>query len=156
MRASRFANAMKIFATRPDYDPSYITDHYDWAALGQAQVVDIGGGRGHIARCLARRFQDLNIIVQDMDKVIENAETELEEDVRDRVTFMIHDLFAPQTVQADVFFLRWVLHNWPDGYCVMILRALVPVLRPGVKIIIQETLLPEPGSVALWREKYLR
>ncbi|KAI2602759.1 S-adenosyl-L-methionine-dependent methyltransferase [Hypoxylon sp. NC1633] len=153
-RANRFANSMKVFVTRLDYNPTYITDHYDWAALGRAQVVDIGGGRGHIAKCLARCFDNLNIIVQDMEKVIQD--TELEEDIRGRVRFVAHDLFAPQTIQADVFFLRWVLHNWPDSYCIMILRALIPVLRPGVKIIIQETMMPEPGSVALWREKYLR
>ncbi|KAI1370093.1 S-adenosyl-L-methionine-dependent methyltransferase [Hypoxylon crocopeplum] len=153
-RANRFANSMKVFATRPDYNPTYITDHYDWAALGRAQVVDIGGGRGHIAKFLARCFDNLDIIVQDMDKVIQDAE--LEESPGERVRFMAHDIFAPQTIHADVFFLRWILHNWPDKYCIMILRALIPVLRPGVKIIIQETLMPEPGSVPLWREKHLR
>ncbi|XXG94153.1 hypothetical protein Hte_000405 [Hypoxylon texense] len=146
---------MKVFVTRPDYNPTYVTEYYNWATLGQEQVVDIGGGRGHIAKCLIRCFGNLSIIVQDMDKIIQDAESEMEEDIRDRVKFMAHDLFVPQTVQADIFFLRWVLHNWSDDYCIMILRALIPAPRPGIRIVIQETLMPEPGSVAFWR-KYLR
>lgn len=27
---------------------------------------------------------------------------------------------------ADVYFMRAVLHNWPDEYCVRILRNLLP------------------------------
>ncbi|KAL4787406.1 hypothetical protein BJX76DRAFT_345663 [Aspergillus varians] len=32
---------------------------------------------------------------------------------------------------ADVYLLRLILHDWPNKYATMILRALVPALRPG-------------------------
>lgn len=147
---------MKVFATRPDYDPSYIIDNYDWAILGQTQVVDVGGAKGHVAMELAKRFENLNILVQDMDKVVENAEPGVPDDLKGRVHFMAHDFFAPQTIQADVYFFRWILHNWSDKYCILILRAQIPALKPGAKLIIQDTCMPEPGAVALWREKDLR
>lgn len=146
---------MEVFSQRPQFSLSYITDHYDWASLGQAQVVDIGGSQGHVSVALARRFPNLSTIVQDMDKVVEGAA--VPEELRDRVRFMVHDLFALQSVHgADVYFLRWVLHNWSNKYCLQILRALIPALKPGAKVIVQESLMPEPGTVALWKEKNLR
>ncbi|KAF3763274.1 S-adenosyl-L-methionine-dependent methyltransferase [Cryphonectria parasitica EP155] len=155
-RAIRFANSMTVFAKSPNFDPIHIIDNFDWAALGPAKVVDVGGGQGHVAIELASTFKNLEFIVQDMDKMIENAGTGLPEQLKNRVRFVAHDLFAPQTVQADVFFFRWVLHNWSDKYCIRILRAQVPVLKPNARIIIQDGCLPEPGAVAHWKEKYLR
>ncbi|KAI5920332.1 S-adenosyl-L-methionine-dependent methyltransferase [Camillea tinctor] len=154
-RASQWARGMQVFSQRPQFSLSYVTNYYDWASLGQAQVVDIGGSRGHISLALARQFDNLSLIVQDMEKMVENAT--VPEELQERMRFMAHDLFAPQPVQgADVYFLRWVLHNWSDKYCILILRALVPALKCGAKIIIQETLMPEPGTVAMWKEKNLR
>ena len=147
---------MKVFATNPGYDPSYTVNNYDCATLGQAQVVDVGGAQGHIAMELAKRFENLNILVQDMDKVVENAESGVPDELKGRVNFMAYDFFAPQTIKADVYFFRWIFHNWSDKYCILILRAQIPALKPGAKLIIQDTCMPEPGAVALWMEKDLR
>ncbi|KAF4629778.1 hypothetical protein G7Y89_g8370 [Cudoniella acicularis] len=152
-RAVRFATAMKVMTSRPGFDLSYATDFYDWASLGQAQVVDIGGAKGHFALALAKRYSDLRIIVQDMAKVVENADAE---SLGERVRFMSHDLFDPQTVCADVFFFRWVFHNWPDQYCIRILKAQVPALRYGARLIVQEAFMPETGTRAYWEEKDFR
>ncbi|RYP50583.1 hypothetical protein DL768_003928 [Monosporascus sp. mg162] len=154
-RAGRWARGMAVFSQRPQFSLSYITDHYDWKSLGQAQVVDIGGSQGHVSIALARQFSNLHLIVQDMEKVVQNVT--VPEELRNRVQFMAHDLFAPQPIKgADVYFLRWVLHNWSDKYCNQILRALTLALKPGARVIIQETLMPEPGAVAMWKEKNLR
>jgi hypothetical protein len=115
-KATHFAGAMKALTSSPEYDVSHVLDNYDWASLGDAFVVDVGGSRGNVAVELAKRFDGLKILVQDMDKVIRGAETDIPERVRHRVSFMAHDIFKPQTVQADVYNLRWVLHNWPDKY----------------------------------------
>lgn len=147
---------MAVFATSPSFDSIHIIDNYDWGSLGHAKVVDVGGGQGHIAIDLASRFGNLEFVVQDMEKMIHNAEARLTAQLKGRVQFMEHDLFALQTVQADVLFFRWIFHNWSDKYCIDILRAQIPVLRPGVKIIIQDGCMPEPGTVPLWREKFLR
>ncbi|KAH4081902.1 hypothetical protein HBI25_203490 [Parastagonospora nodorum] len=44
-RGSRFAKGMQIFTEHPQFSISYVTDHYDWEALGQTQVVDVEGSR---------------------------------------------------------------------------------------------------------------
>lgn len=147
---------MTAFTSSPGFNIAHVTSNYDWASLGRAQIVDVGGGHGHVAIELAKQFVDLKFVVQDMAQVVEPAKSQLPEDLQDRITFVAHDLFATQTVQADMFLFRWVLHNWSDKYCILILRAQIPALRPGVKVMIQDHCMPEPGTTALWREKYLR
>jgi O-methyltransferase domain len=77
-------------------------------------------------------------------------------ELKGRVTFMAHDFFAPQTVQADVIYYRWSLRNWADKYCILALQAQIPMLKPGARIIIQDVILPEPGAAPLWKEKNAR
>ncbi len=152
-RAIRFANAMKVMTSRPEFDLSYATDYYDWAALGEAQIVDVGGAKGHFALTLAARHRDVKIIVQDMGPVIKDADAG---EFENRVQFMTHDLFEQQVTKGDVFFFRWIFHNWSDRHCIRILKAQIPALRPGTRIILQEALMPEKGSTAQWKERDLR
>jgi hypothetical protein len=44
-------------------------------------------------------------------------------------------MFEPQPVQADIYMLKWILHDWPDAESVAILRALRPALRPGARVV---------------------
>lgn len=57
---------------------------------------------------------------------------------------------------TDIYFFRWIFHNWPDRYCVKICWALIPVLKPGALILIQEFLLPEPGTISCYQERKMR
>lgn len=52
---------------------------------------------------------------------------------------MVHDFFTPQPVAADAYFFRMIFHDWSNKNCVRILRALVPVLRKGAKVLINDT-----------------
>ena len=63
---------------------------------------------------LARKFPELNITVQDLPKVKPVFEANLPEDVKDRVSFVEHDFFQPQPVQADFYIFKMILHDWPD------------------------------------------
>ncbi|KAG8156627.1 hypothetical protein KVR01_013578 [Diaporthe batatas] len=155
-RANRFANCMKAYMSMQEYNASHVVNNYDWESLGPVKLVDVGGGTGHVTMELTKAFPRISVVVQDMEKMIEGAEANIPAELKDRFEFMVQDLFAPQTVQADVYFLRWVFHNWTDKYCALILKALIPALKPGARVIINETCMPEPGGIAHWREKYLR
>ncbi|KAI1323781.1 S-adenosyl-L-methionine-dependent methyltransferase [Xylariaceae sp. FL0255] len=153
-KAIRFATAMKAYTSSPEFDISYVLDCYDWASLGQACLVDVGGSQGHIAAALAQRFNNLEVVVQDTEASIAGAI--VPEGLETRMRFMAHNFFQPQPVKADVYYFRWVMHNWSDKYCIQILRSLIPALQNGARIVIQDTCLPEPGVRALWRERDLR
>lgn len=153
-RAVAFANAMKVFSLQPEYDPRFITDYYDWASLGdKVRVVDVGGSRGHVAMALAEKHPNLTFVVQDMAMAVAGAEAGVPEKLKGRIEFQAHDLFEEQAVDGDIFYLRWILHNWSDKYCIQILRAQIPALKKGTKVIIQEQVMPEPGQISNWKEK---
>lgn len=122
------------------------------SVAGQVRIVDVGGGPGHISLELAKHFPHLSFIVQDL----EIFSPDLPDEVGDRIKYMKHDMFAPQTIHAEVYFFRWILHNWSDKYCHLILKRLIPMLTPGTKILINEICMPEPRTISHWRERYLR
>ena len=60
----------------------------------------------------------------------------------------------PQPVHdADLYLFRSVLLNWPDNYVVKFLRQLIPALKTGARVVINEGALPKPGEVGMWDEK---
>lgn len=115
-RAFTFVGSLKALTSHPEYDVRYVIDNYDWLSLGQAHIVDVGGSRGNISIQLAKNFPTLKFLVQDKDEVIQGAENDVPEEVKGCISFAAHDIMCPQTVQADVYYLRWILHNWPDKY----------------------------------------
>ncbi|KAJ9218320.1 hypothetical protein DTO166G4_186 [Paecilomyces variotii] len=161
--AKQFSEAMKFYTGPiPAYSPNLLVQGYPWHQLGKdAVVVDMGGSTGHVAQLIAQAVPDIQVIVEDLPHVVTEAESaramENQELRQHRpVLFKAHDFFTPQTVVADAYLLRWVLHDWPDHYVLKILRQLVPSLRKGARVIINESLCPESGSLPLATERYIR
>jgi hypothetical protein len=157
-RGARFATAMSIYATKPEYSPTFLTDYYDWESLGPVQVVAVGGG-SHLQVLveLTRRFDNVQVTAQDAPPVVAQlGDGAVPAELQGRLRLAAHDLFAPQSAHCDILLLRWTLHLWSNEYCKKILRAQIPVLGPNTRIIIQDSFMPKPGTVALWKEQDLR
>ncbi|KAH8673371.1 sterigmatocystin 8-O-methyltransferase [Xylariales sp. PMI_506] len=155
--AMRFAGGMKSLDHVPGCGDAFVAKAYDWASLGDVFIVNVGGQRGSVAIDLASKFENIKLLVQDATMVIEGADSAVPNQLKERVQFMKHELFENQTVQADVYFFRMILRCWGDKYAVNILRAQIPALRPGAKILIQDACMPGPDSVSpLWRERVMR
>jgi hypothetical protein len=122
-RAKHFANSMKSFDHFPGYASGEVPKAYDWSSLGSVKMVDVEGSKGHISMEVAKRFLNMKIIVQDMAMVVIGAEVGVSDELKDRIEFMAHSLFEPQSVEADVYFFRMVFYNWSDKYAVNILKA---------------------------------
>ncbi|PLB53583.1 S-adenosyl-L-methionine-dependent methyltransferase [Aspergillus steynii IBT 23096] len=109
-------------------------------------LVDIGGAHGQQARVFRQRFPSVpgRIIVQDRAEVIENVA-----DI-DGVEFMVHDFLQPQPIRgAKFYYLRFVLHDWPDEMCVKILQSIIPAMAPESRIILDE-LIPSDLGMSHW------
>lgn len=92
-----------------------------------------------------------------MAPVIAAAERGVPAELTGRVKFMEHDFFKEQPVHgADVYFFRWIFHNWSDKYSIKILRSLIPALKPGARVVINDNVLPQPGVLSQWQEERLR
>lgn len=148
---------MSIYATKPEYSAAFLTDHYDWASLGPVQVVAVGGA-SHLQVLieLARRFDNVEVTVQDAPPIVKQCKDAVPAELEGRLHLAAHDLFAPQSTPGDILLLRWTLHLWSNEYCKKIMRAQIPALGPNTRMIIQDSCMPEPGTVALWKEQDLR
>lgn len=155
-RAERFSDAMSLFSAGPGYGPEGLVEYFAANNLTEGTFVDVGGSHGAFSIPLIRAFPKLRGTVQDRSEVVEVAAKSAPEDVSERLEFMAHDFFDEQPVPTDVYLLRWILHDWSDQYCVKILRALVPALRSGSRILIHEWIVPEPHSSAIHEQISLR
>jgi hypothetical protein len=157
VRMNRFKDAMSFLQTFPGLQNSYVLEGFDWASLGNGLVVDVGGSHGLVSMDIARGFPSLRFVVQDLPQVIEDAKMKVPAELADRVTFMAHDMFTEQPVKdADVYYFRWILHDWSDKYCVKILKSLIPALKPGARIMFSERCLEPPCTLPLRQEKWNR
>ena len=157
-RARRFGAGMRFMSRGALYDIRHLLKNYDWARIDHpgGLVVDLGGGHGAVSRALAAGTQHLHCIVQDLPGTAEEGAKLLDPKLKDRVEFMAHDFLQPQPIQsADVYFFRFILHNWSDKYCTIILRSLIPAMKAGSRVVIYEFLIPDVASTS-WSQKHGR
>lgn len=163
-RARRFAVAMGFMQNMPGFQPAAALDAYDWGAVsssasdGGAVVVDVGGSRGDFAFALVERYPSLKVVVQDTPDVVEQGRAVLASRAGSfDVEFQAHDFFGPQPIQgAEAYFLRMVLHDWPDEFCVKIIRNIVPALKPGARLIINDHCISSSEGLSLYQERQAR
>jgi len=131
----RFGRAMM------GHDPAHLVDGvidlYDWTQFKQGgKIVDVGGGVGHIGVKIAERVgSGVEVIVQDRPTVVEQGKL-LHGNI---LTFLPHDFFLEQPVKdAQVYYLRHILHDWPDDVCRTILRHLYSAMNATSKLLIFE------------------
>jgi 6-hydroxytryprostatin B O-methyltransferase len=106
---------------------------------------------------LAEAYPELSFVVQDLENAIASGVDALPPALQGRVQFEVHDMFQPQTRQGvDVFYLRHILHDWPDDWAVKILRNLVPALRPDSRVIISDSVIPPPEQLHGLHERFVR
>ncbi|CAG8971742.1 hypothetical protein HYALB_00007222 [Hymenoscyphus albidus] len=154
-KARRFTSAISTLVPSGQA-AAFLTKAFDWSSLCKSTVVDVGGSTGGVRILLAQEFENLNFIVQDLPEAIDGAEKNVPQNLRSRIEFMAHDFFMDQPVVAETYLLRAIFHNWPDRYCVQILQRLIPALKNGSKIVINDSLVPEPGTLDLLAERNIR
>ena len=141
----------------PGFSPHYLVEAFPWGSDSQFTVVDVGGGLGHVSRALVDHNPIVKCVVEDSPGVIVQGEEGLPVDLRGRITFQKHDFFQEQPVKgADVYLLRLVLHDWSDKYAKIIIKALIPALKPGAKIVINDRVIPGYREVPYLVEREAR
>ncbi|CAG8973117.1 hypothetical protein HYALB_00007594 [Hymenoscyphus albidus] len=155
-RAQRFASGIQAINHVPGYSLIDIPTIYDWASLGDVTIIHIAGSRGQAAIELARKFKTLKFLVQDSANMIQGAESGVPEELKGRIEFMAHDIFAPQTIKVPIYFFRMAFRGLSDKHAVQLLRAQIPVLDRGTKILVQDLCMLERDSIPLWRDRISR
>ena len=102
--------------------------------------VDIGGNIGHQCAELKAKYPKLpgQVILQDLPQPISQALQ------TPGVKNMVHDAFQPEPVKGSKFYyMRAILHDWPDHKCREILQNIIPAMGPHSAILLDEMVLPD-------------
>jgi hypothetical protein len=149
-RAQRFGGAMGFLGSSgTNFAPEIeVARGFPWKSLGKATMVDCGGSRGHVSIAVANVAPEMHFIVQDLPEVVSQAEARPPAGLEGRIRYEAYDFFTPQPVKdADVYFFRRIFHDWPDHVCVEILGNLVPSMKAGSRVVLDETILDSGGDV---------
>lgn len=125
--------------------------------MSGADIPQVGGSVGQVSKRICAAAPDVTCIVQDLPSMVKIGEDELEPEWNGRISFMAHDFFEPQPVRAPAaFLLRFILHDWPDQDACKILRQLSLQMGPETRILINDSVMPEPGATDPLTEKRIR
>ncbi|KAF2818954.1 S-adenosyl-L-methionine-dependent methyltransferase [Ophiobolus disseminans] len=111
-------------------------------ASDSAVLVDIGGGFGQHSITFKEKYPQLpgRVVVQDLPSTLMHLPATKPEGIE----FEEYDFFTPQTFRgAKFYYLRHIMHDWPDVDCIRILQNIIPAMSPDSLILIDEVVLPD-------------
>ncbi|KAF9640005.1 hypothetical protein BFW01_g11811 [Lasiodiplodia theobromae] len=121
---------------------SHIYD-YPWNEVSNGLLVDVGGGVGQFDLQLLEVYPELKVVIQDRAPVLEQAQNDIwpkqnpQAVASGQVKFMPHDFFTENPVKgADVYWLRSIIHDWSDEYCVKILTGVRKAMSSNSRVLI--------------------
>lgn len=105
-------------------------------------LVDIGGGLGHDLVILQKHAPSLSgkMIPEDLPSVIPEVKG-----LPEGIELVGHDFFEPQppsVKHAKAYYMRTVLHDWPDAQALQILEGIRGVMSTDSVLLINENVLP--------------
>ncbi|KAL4558580.1 hypothetical protein LXL04_036781 [Taraxacum kok-saghyz] len=103
---------------------------------GVEKLVDVGGGLGATLGIIHSKYPNIKGVNFDMPHVIKDAPLCL------GVEHVGGDMFQ-SVPKGDVIFMKWILHDWGDDYCIKLLKNCWKALPEGGKVVVLETIVPE-------------
>jgi hypothetical protein len=139
--ASSFTESMSNLSRASALDIAAVLD-----TKGVTLALDIGGAGGDVIRAMMRANPELNGGVFDLPHIVpEAAEAE---GLAGRFTTVGGNFFE-SVPPADLYVLKYILHDWEDADCVRILRNCRAQLADGGRIAVVDHLVGEPGQPGL-------
>ncbi|KAF9498874.1 S-adenosyl-L-methionine-dependent methyltransferase [Pleurotus eryngii] len=141
-RARRFATAMKAPAKLRGQGA--YASALDWNALPSGStIVDVGAGTGIVTMEIARSAPQHKYVLHDLEGGIAAAQRHWAKEWPEAigngiVTLEVHSFFDPMPVQADVYFMRAIIHDWPEAECRKILGHLNAAAKSTSKLVLFE------------------
>jgi len=111
-------------------------------------VVDVGGGLGHLAIEILKRYPDVRASVLDIPDLIPIAERHAASEdpaVRERLTFVGGDMFV-EVPAGDTYLLKAIVHDWDDAHAVRVLANCRARLPAEGRVICADNVLPPMGD----------
>lgn len=119
---------------------------------GVSRIADIGGANGSLVQLLLHADPILRGLVLDRPEVIPRAAEEAARNGLDQRLDTLAGDFFNGVPEADLYLLKFILHDWDDESCVKILRNCRTAMRPRARVAIVEMVIDaacEPGLAEL-------
>jgi len=121
-----------------------VLSRYDFSKY--TTVADIGGGEGLLLSEIVKKHPGLKGIVFDLPENSAKAREYIRSGKLDaRMTYTPGSFFEPFSIQAEVYLMKNVLHNWDDAQCSIILTNLRNTMKQGAVLLILEMVVPGPN-----------
>lgn len=115
-----------------------------YSFAGVREMVDVGGGHGALIAGVLRANTGMRGILFDMPQVIATAGPALEKaGIADRCRAVGGDFFAAVPHGADLYAIKFILHDWPDDQCIAVLRNCRKAMASGGKVLVVEHVVPD-------------
>jgi len=122
-----------------------IVEAYDFSGVGK--LADIGGGQGLLLRTILQSHPEMTGILFDRPEAVEEVETQLREDgLAERCEIVAGDFFKSVPSGADVYLLKYVIHDWDDERSLAILKNCRQAMKDDARLLLVETVVPPPGE----------
>jgi hypothetical protein len=128
---ARFADAMRQLTT---LDLKAIVRAYPWPKRGV--ICDIAGGTGLLLAAILERRRKARGILLEAPEVIKEADAYLRtRGLAERIECREGDLFGALEARADVYTMKWILHDWSDDACVDLLSRVRSTMPAGSRLV---------------------
>ena len=130
------------------YEYFPVNERFSDVSPTEILLVDIGGGQGASLAGFRKAHPEISgrLILQDLPAVISSIDTDMLS--ASTIEAMPHDFFHPQPIRnAKFYYLRTVLHDWPDTQALEILVHFKDAMGPRSVLLIEERVMPEEGAV---------
>jgi hypothetical protein len=105
----------------------------------QGVLCDVAGGAGVLLGEILQAHPGLRGILVEAPLVLTEAGAYLESiGLADRVQLVHGDFFAPIQVTADLYLLKWILHDWDNQTCTVILKNIAAAMSKGARLVVIE------------------
>ncbi|KAF8443681.1 S-adenosyl-L-methionine-dependent methyltransferase [Boletus edulis BED1] len=122
-----------------------VLHHYPWNEV--KTVCDVGASVGTVSLPLSKIYPHLKIINQDLPEVLVLSKDIWARDApealkNNQVAFVPLNFFEESPVQGqDVYYLRNIIHDWPDSEATVIMRSVRSAMAPHSRLLIHDYVL---------------
>ena len=141
---SRMMQLTRLERGKSWFDFYPVEENFQQADKDTPLLVDVGGGLGFDVAEFHIRFPNLQgqLILQDLPAAIDNVK-----DLSSDIKVMKYDFFTPQPIKgARAYYLRQILHDWPDKQSRQILEIIRDAMSPESVLLVNENDLPAENA----------
>ncbi|MGD9589417.1 MAG: methyltransferase [Pyrinomonadaceae bacterium] len=121
-----------------------ILANYDFSGAGT--IADIAGGVGHLLGAVLQKYPDARGVLFEIPPVLANAPSMLDSyGVSDRVELVAGDFVESIPVEADIYMLKHIIHDWYDDKNQKILGNIRESMPDNARVLIIDAVIP-PGN----------